>query len=216
MLGCTYTGAAWVSNGTTFVRGPSLALPAYDELAQFHVMDVNGDGKDDVVALTKSGTKWKRSIFFSDGASGFTAGATDTAMSLFTHDEDEVEVVSSHFLPADVDADGKTDLIEVYPKACFLCTQSFERVDWEGDHNVYLDFTNFWTVRHLDPAIRAEPKGFDEWRSYWVGAERAPRLDAIDPNELPGADRPAHSLTPDDYHPLGDMIPEAEPAADAD
>ncbi len=93
--------------------------------------------------------------------------------------------------------------------------QSYERVDWEGDHNLYLGFTDFWTVRHLDPAIRAEPKGFDDWRSYWELNEKAPRLSPIDPSELPGPDRPAHSLTPEDY-PFVDTIPEAEPGADAD
>ena len=74
-----------------------------------------------------------------------------------------------------------------------------ERVEWEGEGNVYLGFTRFWTVRHPDPAIRAEVMGFDEWQDFWLGAERDPRLDAIDPDELPAADRPAHSLTPDDY-----------------
>jgi hypothetical protein len=93
--------------------------------------------------------------------------------------------------------------------------QSAERVDWEGDDNVYLGFTDFWTVRHLDPAIRSETKSFDDWRSYWRLDERGARLDAIDASELPGTDRPAHSLTPDDY-PLMDMIPDVEPPADAD
>jgi hypothetical protein len=126
-------------------------------------------------------------------------GVTDRGLCRLNHGE-----FDPYQLPTRVRATNSVFLLS--PEASLIeqagvtdMEQSGERVDWVGDRNVYLGFTNFWTVRHIDPASRAETKGFDDWRNRWLGAERDPRLDAIDPDELPGADRPAHSLTPDDY-----------------
>jgi len=86
---------------------------------------------------------------------------------------------------------------------------SRERVSWVGDHNVYQGFTDFWTVRPLDPAIPAETWDFDHWRGHWD--EETSRLDQIDEDDLPGPDRPAHSLEPTDYpsYPSAETTPEA-------
>jgi len=75
--------------------------------------------------------------------------------------------------------------------------QSRERISWVGEHNVYQGFTNFWNVRHLDPAISLETWDFDQWRGHWD--EETSRLGRIDEDDLPRPDRPAHSLEPTDY-----------------
>jgi serine/threonine protein kinase len=143
------------------------------------------------------------------------AGVTDGGLCQLNHGEfapyqlpARVHSANSVFLLAD-----GASLIEQAGVADM--EQSGERVAWQGDHNVYLGFTDFWTVRHLDPAIRSEPKGFDDWRSRWGLDENAPRLSPVDPSDLPGPDRPVHSLTADDY-PLLQITPVAEPDAGAD
>ena len=86
---------------------------------------------------------------------------------------------------------------------------SRERVSWVGDHNVYQGFTDFWTLRHLDSAIAPETWDFDQWRGHWD--EESSRLGQFDEDDLPGPDRPAHSLEPTDYpsYPSAETTPEA-------
>lgn len=131
LIGCTHTARAWISNGSGgFTQGGDVALPTYGTTAEFLAMDVNGDGKDDFVSLTVSSSKWLRSIFLSNGT-GFTAGATDTSMD-YTAVNDGESMVTSHVLPADIDGDGKTDLIEVTPASTcmpFSCPE-YRRTAW--------------------------------------------------------------------------------------
>jgi len=78
--------------------------------------------------------------------------------------------------------------------------QSLRRITWIGEGNVYHGFASFWTVRHIDPAIPSKPKTYDDWRSWWgLENERSPRLGEVPQEKLPPPERPAHSLTPDDY-----------------
>jgi hypothetical protein len=85
---------------------------------------------------------------------------------------------------------------------------SSELVFWDGENNVYQGFTDFWTVRHLGPAIVPPPMTFDDWRARWD--ESTSQLGRIAEEELPPADRPVHELTPDDY-PRVRLTPEAPP-----
>jgi len=83
--------------------------------------------------------------------------------------------------------------------------ESQKRIVWRGEDNVYYGFANFWTMRPLDPATSSAPKTFDDWQAYWTSAsEKSPRLGTVDQGDLPGPDRPAHSLTPADYAPLAE------------
>ncbi|MFH1923442.1 MAG: hypothetical protein ABIP48_26580, partial [Planctomycetota bacterium] len=85
--------------------------------------------------------------------------------------------------------------------------QSLQRIQWQGDDNVYRGFTRFWTTGHLDPDIASAPKTFAEWQAHWTPTgERSPRVKITDQEQLPGPDRAAHTLTPADYAPI------AEPA----
>ncbi|MDI5980668.1 RHS repeat-associated core domain-containing protein [Amycolatopsis magusensis] len=68
-------------------------------------MDINGDGKGDMLEVYPYGFGHQRRSWLSDGT-GFTLAATENATPSSTN---------SKFLPGDANADGKTDLIEIYP-----------------------------------------------------------------------------------------------------
>ncbi|GAB6166599.1 hypothetical protein JCM19992_25990 [Thermostilla marina] len=38
---------------------------------------------------------------------------------------------------------------------------------WKGERNYYERFTDFWTIRSLDPATPPLRLGFDRWKSFW-------------------------------------------------
>jgi serine/threonine-protein kinase len=78
--------------------------------------------------------------------------------------------------------------------------QSLERIQWVGNRNTYEGFTGFWTTRYLDPETPPEVRDFDAWRIWWGEQnEIAPTMRLIGGSPRPGPERPAHSLTPNDY-----------------
>jgi len=99
--------------------------------------------------------------------------------------------------------------------------ESRRRISWVGNHNVYHGFSDYWTIRHLDP-IRSETKAFEQWTADWTAAnEKSPTVGLIEADKLPSPDRPVHTLTPDDYPPIevpteADAAPEADAATPAD
>jgi RHS repeat-associated protein len=112
----TYQRVTWLSNGTTFTNASSAGGISYRTDAQFYAMDVNGDGKSDLVELYPAGFGAAgRRIWLSTGT-GFTSGTLDTSMPWST---------SSRYLTMDVNGDGKTDMLELYP---FLGT--YQRKTW--------------------------------------------------------------------------------------
>ncbi|PWW67108.1 RHS repeat-associated core domain-containing protein [Actinokineospora spheciospongiae] len=77
-----------------------------------HPADVNGDGRQDLVELYPAGLgAGGRHIWLSNGT-GFVSGAIDTGMQFSTPAADGT---GSRFLMLDVNADGKTDMVELYP-----------------------------------------------------------------------------------------------------
>jgi RHS repeat-associated protein len=107
-----YCRAAWISNGTGFTLASNDSGLPYDVHRQFHALDANGDGRSDLLELYAAG--WGvggRRIWLSNGT-GFTAGATDTAMSWTTP---TAEGAGSRFLTMDINGDDKTDMVELHP-----------------------------------------------------------------------------------------------------
>jgi hypothetical protein len=99
--------------------------------------------------------------------------------------------------------------------------QSLERIDWRGDRNLYQGFTEFWTIRYLNPETPPEVKDFEQWRSWWgPESEKSTSSGLLEPFRLPGPERPVHALTPDDYAwataagdtPVGDEAVQAQQA----
>jgi RHS repeat-associated protein len=110
----TYRRRSWISTGTGFTKGVDEAGIRLDADSRFLAMDVNGDGKSDLVELFEGLGTWGRHIWLSNGA-GFQSGAQDSSMGLSA---------DSQFLPMDVNGDGKTDMLELYP----VLTSYFRRV----------------------------------------------------------------------------------------
>jgi hypothetical protein len=77
-----------------------------------------------------------------------------------------------------------------------------ERIAWTGDHNVYLGFSRFWSIRSLDPNAPVETMDFDAWRARWSSSESNPSVRAEWKRPLP-LDRPTSAQVPADYA-LGD------------
>lgn len=103
-----YRRVVWRSDGTDFTAISEEGGIAYDADARFYPMDVNGDGKSDLVELSTGwGTPWGtwgRRVWMSDG-SRFVAGAQD----FIARNADD------QFLPMDINGDGKTDLTQIHP-----------------------------------------------------------------------------------------------------
>jgi serine/threonine-protein kinase len=72
-----------------------------------------------------------------------------------------------------------------------------ERITWVGEQNTYQGFTDFWTIRARDPSISPEQRDFESWQAHW--GEDTSQLSPVERDDLPGPDRPAHSLEPEDY-----------------
>ncbi|HUQ01565.1 MAG TPA: RHS repeat-associated core domain-containing protein [Kofleriaceae bacterium] len=108
----TYRRATWLSTGTGWTLASDHTGISYSENRRFETGDVNGDGRGDLIEISPgwfgAGT---RKLWLSNGT-GFTAGASD---SISFGD-------SARYLMADVNGDGKTDMVEL--ASPFLGTHS--------------------------------------------------------------------------------------------
>lgn len=104
--GSSYLRATYLSNGTDFTLTSTESGIRYDPYSEFFAMDVNGDSKGDLVEVRPNSVTWERHIWLSNGTTGFTSGAVDNAMPYNA---------GSYHLPADINGDGKTDLLELFP-----------------------------------------------------------------------------------------------------
>ncbi|OLR91813.1 RHS repeat-associated core domain-containing protein [Actinokineospora bangkokensis] len=107
-----YCRATWLSDGSGFTLGADEAGIPYDVDRQFLPLDADGDGRTDLLEVYSAGFgAGGRHLWLSNGT-GFTSGATDTAMGWSTPTADGS---GSRFLTLDVNADHKTDLVELLP-----------------------------------------------------------------------------------------------------
>lgn len=105
--------ATSLSNGTAFTLA-STNEPGIGSGTdrQIYPADVNGDGRQDLIEVYSAGFgAGGRHIWLSTGT-GFVSGTTDTGMQFSTPDADGA---GSRFLVMDVNADGKSDMVELYP-----------------------------------------------------------------------------------------------------
>jgi RHS repeat-associated protein len=102
----------WLSNGTAFTEGPSQNFdtdPKYLVLT----MDVNGDGRTDMVQLKDYFNYVHRTTWLSTG-NGFATGVVDYCDGQVVEaQQDGVVTEWSPFLPMDVNGDGKEDLVNL-------------------------------------------------------------------------------------------------------
>jgi RHS repeat-associated protein len=108
----TYGRDIWFSDGSTFVQGTTDTISAnYEAASSFFAMDVNGDGKTDLLEIqaTTSVGAGVRNIWLSTGAQ-FVLGAHDTALG---YSSGLSTSVPEMFLPADINGDGMTDMVDL-------------------------------------------------------------------------------------------------------
>ncbi|MBP6942300.1 MAG: VCBS repeat-containing protein, partial [Syntrophorhabdaceae bacterium] len=104
------TGGLWrvlLSNGNgTFIPGPDVAIPDVDSYCSphFSFVDINGDGKTDIIHLIKNTNAWR--VLFSNGNGTFTPGPDVAIPNVNTYG-------SPHFSFGDFNADGKADIIHL-------------------------------------------------------------------------------------------------------
>ncbi|HEX5060777.1 MAG TPA: RHS repeat-associated core domain-containing protein [Kofleriaceae bacterium] len=102
----------WFSNGTAFTEGQTLNFdtdPKYLVLT----LDVNGDGKMDMVQLKDYFSAVQRTTWISTGT-GFATGVTDQCDGQVVEaQKDGVVTAWSPFLAMDVNGDGKDDLVNL-------------------------------------------------------------------------------------------------------
>lgn len=92
----------WLSTGSTFTEVSEVTVPFYDAGDWFLAMDVNGDGRSDLVAIESIGFGIEqRKIWLSVG-DNFVGGATDT-QSAFGD--------GTKLLAADVNGDGLSEMV---------------------------------------------------------------------------------------------------------
>ncbi|HWB77746.1 MAG TPA: toxin TcdB middle/N-terminal domain-containing protein, partial [Nannocystaceae bacterium] len=96
----------WISDGTGFTDTSDEVGMWGDADARFVPMDVDGDGKTDVVELYPSLLEWRMRTWISNGT-GFDQG--DDIGTGGVHDDD------SQFHATDIDGDGRSDLLELRP-----------------------------------------------------------------------------------------------------
>ncbi|WP_328324867.1 C39 family peptidase [Kribbella sp. NBC_00382] len=96
---------SYQANAPTFASGNSSTLGNKAD-ARYLPMDINGDGKTDMLELYPGWTTFERHTWLSDGT-GFTLASNDVP-GIAIHAE-------TRFLPADANGDGKSDLIEIFP-----------------------------------------------------------------------------------------------------
>ena len=71
---------------------------------------------------------------------------------------------------------------------------------YSGDGNVYEGFTDFWTVRPLNPDTPAQTMAFEAWTGHWgIEPQEGAGPGSVEWVKLPAADRPVHTHTPVDY-----------------
>jgi len=105
----------WLSTGSEFTRGSDVHFD-WTVLGQYLPMDVNGDGKSDLVSLEPTVGTYNRQIWISNGT-GFDAGVADRPPSGQVWESKQGDIVTAWvpFLPMDVNGDGKADMVEFDP-----------------------------------------------------------------------------------------------------
>jgi RHS repeat-associated protein len=103
--GSNWTRHEWLSNGAAFTSGPQDTAMANSAGGFFLVQDLDGDGKADVLEMYAGSTQWGRHVWINSG-NGFNSGTSDNLTRYTT--------TPAYYLPADIDGDGKWDMIEIH------------------------------------------------------------------------------------------------------
>lgn len=107
-----YVRRTWVSTGYDFtLASTDTDMPVSNSGKQLTI-DVNGDGKSDIVEFYPFGISTRRRIWLSTGT-GFVLGTSDTSMGAYSCDS-KTGGCYSQFMEMDVNGDGLAEMVEVY------------------------------------------------------------------------------------------------------
>jgi RHS repeat-associated protein len=99
----------WISDGTRLIRpNPDQDFGGYSSYDMFFPLDINGDGKTDIVEIYKSDSIAKARRWISNGST-YSILHSDQYFGGYVSGID-----ADKFFPMDVNGDGKTDIVEVY------------------------------------------------------------------------------------------------------
>ena len=137
----------WISNGTGFDQQGDIGTGGvHDEDTQFYATDIDGDGRSDLLELRPSWGAMRRVSWISTD-DGFTQTSDDTGI---------VQREDTRFYPMDVDGDGKTDLVEVFPFVAY----SWGRHVWWSDGDGFTSGpTDYFDHRTSDDLIAMDING---------------------------------------------------------
>ncbi len=131
----TFERRVWLSNGTAFTLASNVdGMPLRTD-TRFLSGDANGDGKDDLIEIYQKGFNWGRRLYLSDGTN-LNLSSTGTSAGNNSGD--------SRFLAMDVSGDGKTDVVELY--SCGIFPTNYCRATWLSDGTAF-------TLASSDPGI---------------------------------------------------------------
>lgn len=111
-LSLQYCRTSWLATGTGFTAGATDDLIGLNDHRQFLTLDVNGDGRQDMVDIYVGGFQVaQRRVWLSTG-SGFVLADTDTGMGW---SDPDANGNGSRFLTLDVNGDDRDDMVELFP-----------------------------------------------------------------------------------------------------
>jgi RHS repeat-associated protein len=119
----TYNAHVWKFNGTTYAIAAGFVVPPVSPrtgayTSQIDVLDVNGDGKQDLYRIVKTATGFTGQVYLSTGAS--------FVLPLSSSVQSSIPLYNQMFAFGDVNGDGYSDIITVYNSA----TASYVTVNW--------------------------------------------------------------------------------------
>ena len=97
----------WLSTGTTLVKTGSFPVGPYSAANEFLPIDVNGDGRTDLVVISNNNGSASAAVYLSNGF-GFAAAPDTTWTAIGGWDPANIED-----LPMDVNGDGRIDLVRL-------------------------------------------------------------------------------------------------------
>ena len=153
--------AVWLSNGSSFTQVSNADIGPWSTSFQYYVMDVNGDGKSDLVRLWQNGSRSYAAVWQSTGT-GFTVVSNGDVGSWST---------TFQYFVMDVNGDGRSDLVRLWQNG------SLEYADvWASNGSGFTNISNgslsTWCTCIQDIVMDINGDGKSDWVRLWQNGSR--------------------------------------------